>query len=98
MNQVILRDRHPTPTVEQSVHDLNGSVLFSKLDFNHAFWQIVVSEESQYITTFSSPSGYFRFKRARLWIKLQRRDFPIDRATSAEWNTERDQYLYGYID
>ena len=28
VNQAILRDRHPIPTVEQLIHDLNGSVIF----------------------------------------------------------------------
>ena len=63
VNQAILRDRDPTPTVEQFIHDLNGSVIFSKLDLNHAFWQIVISSESRYITTFSTQIGNFRFER-----------------------------------
>ena len=63
VNQAILRDRHSTPTVEQLIHDLNGSVIFSKPDLHHAFWQIVISSESRYITTFSTPIGNFRFKR-----------------------------------
>ena len=63
VNQAIIRDRHLTSTVEQLIHDLNDSVVFSKLDRNHAFWQIVISYESRYITTFSTPIGNFRFKR-----------------------------------
>ena len=62
VNQAILRDRHPTPTVEQLIHDLHGSVIFSKLDLNHAFLQIV-SSESRYITTFSTPIENIPFKR-----------------------------------
>ena len=31
-NEAIERERHPIPTIEEVLHDLNGSTVFSKLD------------------------------------------------------------------
>ena len=30
-NEAIIRERHPIPTIEDLMHDLNGSTMFSKL-------------------------------------------------------------------
>ena len=31
-NEAIVRERHPIPTMEEFLHDLNGSTVFSKID------------------------------------------------------------------
>lgn len=51
VNEVILRE-HPIPTVDELLHDLNGSTVFSKIDLEWDFHQILLSEESRPITTF----------------------------------------------
>ena len=51
-NEAIVRERHPIPTVEELLHDLNGSTVFSKIDLKWGFHQILLSEESCHITTF----------------------------------------------
>lgn len=40
-----------------------GATIFSTLDANKGFWQIVLSEESSKLITFSTPFGRFRFLR-----------------------------------
>ena len=62
-NQAIQHERHPTPTIEDIVADLNGQTVFSTLDFNSGFHQFVLAEESLYIATFSSHKGLHRYKR-----------------------------------
>ena len=51
-NEAIIRERHPIPTVGELLHDLNGSTVFSKIDLKWGFHQILLSEDSQHITTF----------------------------------------------
>ena len=51
-NEAIIRERHPIPTVEELLHDLNGSTVFSKIDLKWGFHQILLCEESRHITTF----------------------------------------------
>ena len=56
----IVRERHPIPTVDEVLHDLNGSTVFSKLDIKWAFHQVELSEVSRPITTFATHKGLFR--------------------------------------
>ena len=45
-NKAIIRERHPIPTVEELLHDLNGSTVFSKVNLKWGFHQILLSEDS----------------------------------------------------
>jgi len=62
-NEAIIRERHPIPTVEELLHQLNGSTVFSKLDLKWGFHQVVLDESSRHITTFTTHCGLFRYKR-----------------------------------
>ena len=62
-NEAIIRERHPIPTVEELLHDLNGSTVFSKIDLKWGFHQILLSEDSRHITTFVTHRGLYRYKR-----------------------------------
>ena len=62
-NSVIVRERHPIPTVDEIPHGINGSTIFTKLDIKWAFHQVELSEESRPITTFGiscAPEMYQR--------------------------------------
>nr|XP_039263935.1 uncharacterized protein LOC120339796 [Styela clava] len=58
-NQAILRERQPIPTVEDLLHDLSGSAVFSKLDLKWGFHQILLDERCRYITTFVTNNWNF---------------------------------------
>ena len=62
-NKAILRTRHITPTIEEIVSDLNGAVKFSKLDLSQGYHQLMLDEDSRYITTFTTHMGLWRYKR-----------------------------------
>ena len=40
----IVRERHPMPTVEDLLHDINGSIVFSKLDLKWAFHEVMLDK------------------------------------------------------
>nr|XP_058962028.1 uncharacterized protein K02A2.6-like [Pocillopora verrucosa] len=67
-NGAIERERHPIPTIEEFLHDLNGSTVFSKLDLRWGFHQIELDEESRQITTFVTHRGLYRYKRLMFGI------------------------------
>ena len=69
-NKAISRERHPTPTLEDLVHTLNGATLFSKLDLRAGYHQISLAPESQYITTFVTNKGLRRYKRLNFGINV----------------------------
>ena len=62
-NQAIIRERHPIPTIEDLLCDLNGCTVFSKLDLNMGFHQIQLKEDCRYITTFVTHRGIYRYRR-----------------------------------
>ena len=61
-NRAILRERHPTPTVDDLVHTLNGAKVFSKLDLRSGYHQLLLDAESRYITTFQTHKGLRRYR------------------------------------
>ena len=62
-NTAIQRERLPIPTVDEALEDLNGSTVFTKLDFNWGFHQVELAESSRDITTFCTQDGLYRYKR-----------------------------------
>jgi hypothetical protein len=62
-NEAITRHRHPMPTIDDVLNKVNGSTVFSKLDLKCGYHQLLLDEESRYITTFSTHIGLRRYKR-----------------------------------
>ena len=67
-NKAIERKRHPMPTVEEIIHDLNGATVFSKLNLNAGYHQIELHPASRYIITFSTHIGLKHYKRLNFGI------------------------------
>ena len=63
LNESVLREVHPLPRVEETLAQLAGAKVFSKLDANSGFWQIPLEEESRLLTTFLTPFGRFCFNK-----------------------------------
>ena len=63
LNESVLREVHPIPTVEEAFAQQTGATMFSKLDANCGFWQIPLSPESRPLTTFVTPFGRFCFNK-----------------------------------
>ena len=57
----VMRETHPIPKVDDTLAQLSGAPLFTKLDANSGFWQIPLSEESGLLTTFITPFGKYAF-------------------------------------
>ena len=68
VNEAIERERHPIPTIEEVLHDLNGSSVFSKLDLKWGFHQVELETESRRITAFITHRGLFQYKRLMFGI------------------------------
>ena len=62
-NRAILREQHPSPTVDDLMHSHNGATVFSKLDLRSGYHQLSLASESRYITTFATHKGLRRYKR-----------------------------------
>ena len=61
LNLSVLREVHPLPKVDDTLAQLTGAKLFTKLDANSGFWQIPLSPTSRLLTTFITPSERYCF-------------------------------------
>ena len=68
-NRAIEREKHPMPTLDHLIADLNGAKVFSKLDMTQAYHQLEIDEDSRQITTFATHVGLFRYKRLLFGVK-----------------------------
>ena len=63
LNESVLRETHPLPKVDNTLAQLAGATVFSKIDANSGFWQIPIDESSRELTTFLTPFGRYYFNR-----------------------------------
>ena len=62
-NEAIIKERHPIPTIEEVLYDLNGATVFSKIDLKWGFHKIELEEDSRAITTFVTHRELYRYRR-----------------------------------
>lgn len=74
-NQAIRREKHPVPTVEETLQELSNAKVFTKLDLNMAFHQIELDPNSRDITTFAAPNGLYRYTRLLFGINMATEKF-----------------------
>ena len=63
LNRCVKQERHPLPGINQTLAQLAGAKLFTKLDANLGFWQIPLSPDSALLTIFIIPFGRYHFRR-----------------------------------
>ena len=61
-NQAIKRTRHIIPTIDDVIVDLNGALVFSKLDLRNGYRQLTLAPgKSRNVTTFTTHVGLRRY-------------------------------------
>ena len=63
LNCNVLREVHPLPTVDETLAQLSGACMFSKLDANSGFWRIPLTVSSKLLTTFLTHNGRYCFNK-----------------------------------
>lgn len=63
LNAAIKRPHYPMPTLEDALSKMTGAKFFSKLDARSGYWQLKLSPESSYLTTFNTAYVRYRFLR-----------------------------------
>lgn len=63
LNNVLLREYHLIPTLEEIVPKLTNKKYFSVLDLSEGFYNIKLDENSSELCTFNSPFGCYKFNR-----------------------------------
>jgi len=99
-NKAIARERHLMPTLDEVAHDLNGAKVFSKLDLNQGYHQLVLHPDSRHITPFSTHLGLYRYKRLSFGVNAAAEKFQDVIATAISdipnvKNISDDVIIYG---
>jgi len=63
LNRCVLREHHPLPKIDETLAQLSGATIFSKLDVNSGFWQVPLSENSKLLRTFITPFGCYCYNK-----------------------------------
>jgi transposase InsO family protein len=63
LNKVLVRERFTMPILEDKVHEMGHSTVFSKADLKAGYWHVLLDEESSLLTTFQTIHGRYRWKR-----------------------------------
>ncbi len=63
INKVLQRERYTLPVLEDVLHELGKSKVFSKADLSSGYWHVTLDEDSSFITTFQTCFGRYRYLR-----------------------------------
>ena len=74
-NQATVREKHPVPTVEETLQEVSYAKVFSKLDLNMAFHQTELHPDSRDITKCAAPDGLYRYKRLLFGVNMATEKF-----------------------
>ena len=75
LNLGVLREVHPLSKVDDTLNQLAGAKLFSKLDANSGFWQILLPPASHLLTTFITLSWRYCFNKLPFGISSAPKHF-----------------------
>ena len=74
-NLAIVHEKHPVPTVEETLQEVSNAKVFSKLDLNMAFHQIELHPDSRAIATFATSNVLYRYKSLLFGVKIATEKF-----------------------
>lgn len=63
LNDCIIIPKYYIPSTEEILSQLTNCCYFTVLDLSNGFWQLLLDEESSYLTTFQTPFGRYRYLR-----------------------------------
>ena len=63
LNKSLMREHYTLPVLEETLHELGESRVFSKADLSSGYWHIQLDEESSLMTTFQTCYGRYRWLR-----------------------------------
>ena len=70
LNKVLLHERFTPPILEDALHELSTSTVFSIAELAHGFWHMILDKLSSILTTFQTCFGIYRWLRFPFGIRV----------------------------
>jgi hypothetical protein len=96
VNQKIVFDSYPVPSIDQAFEKFGGATVFSVLDLKSDYYQIPLSRRSQRITAFCTPFGLFEFSKLPMGISVVCQD--LSRVIDELFADMKGDYVFNFID
>ena len=96
LNAVTLRDSYPIPRMDECIDTLGDAKIFSTLDCNSGYWQIMMDDADKEKTAFVTHQGLFHF--TRMPFGLRNAPATFQRAIDIILSSVKWQYCIVYID
>ncbi len=97
INKQLTKDIHPLPNSEELVEQVAGNQYYTSLDLKHAYYQVMLDEESRDLTTFSEGVNLYRFKRLPFGLSCSASTF-VRQLQSALVPLLRQGWIKSYLD
>ena len=63
LNESVFREVHSSTKVEKTLAQLDGAIMFSKVNTNCGCWQVALEDSSKPLTLFITPFGRYHFNK-----------------------------------
>ena len=67
LNKLTIKNRYPLPRIDDLMDKLHGATVFSSLDLQQGYHQLLISKEDVPKTAFSHPYGFVSIQGVVLW-------------------------------
>jgi hypothetical protein len=96
VNEKVVFDAFPIPTVEHAFANFHNAEVFSVLDLNSAYYQIPLSARSRRVTAFCTPFGLFEFTKLPMGISVGCQ--VLSRVVDSLFGDLKHKFLYNFMD
>ena len=86
LNKALRREHYTMPLLDDVLHELSESRVFTKVDLRNGFWHVLLDTESSLLTTFQTCYGRYR------WLRL-----PFGLSVSSEIFQRKILELFGAL-
>jgi hypothetical protein len=96
VNQKVIFDSFPMPSVEHGFANFSNAKVFSVLDLNSAYYQIPLAGKSRRVTAFCTPIVLYEFTKLPMGISVGYQ--VLSRVVDLLFGDVKHRFVYNFMD